>query len=673
MPSRCRRFPLIVACLLAAPGLLHAVAAAGGDSSLRRAEIAAELDRLPEFLTAPQTFERLGFHGRGTDPAWVVVDLGARIVPEKIVVFPATPPEAGPASGTGFPSAFDVQIADDESFGEFVTIASWREATPGSGERLPLVTVPGNGAAGRYLRLWVRGFRDDPRRSEGPFFQLGEIVVLADGRNAALRAPVRATASIDSSRRWEPMNLTDGYFWCLALRGTAEAASEGFQTSPRAKNVTDGSAWVEVDLGEPREIDEVHLVPAHPRQFADLPGYGFPTHFRVLVDPDTPASQVILAEDEPPPPEVALPNPGSSQLMIATPGLRARRIRVVCDGLWQCTRVSGQGTAGYLFALADLQCWQRGRNLAGGMAVRCSDADTSPGWSTAALVDDHSSRHRLIGWQDWLAGLDRRMELEAELGRIDRDTAAARVKSLSRWLLAALLGLTGVSAAAATVVIWQRRQAAHEHRELQRRLARDLHDELGASLSHLAIQSDLARQELQRAESPEQRLAELSATAREAIDHMRDLVWLLAPAEGSWQELGDRLEAIARRHLDGVGHDLRVEGRPPSGRPPVSWSRDILSFFKETLTNVRLHAGASRVRVGITWDDSLTIDVEDDGRGFVLPAAGDAAPGHGGHGLTNLHQRAVAVGGRLTIDSQPGRGTRVRLVAPLQDRPRSNS
>ncbi len=666
MPSRCLT---VISCLMAVIAMPPAIPAAADDASLRRADVAAELARLPQLLTAPQTHERLGFHGRGADPAWVLVDLGMRITPEKIVLFPATPPAAGPAGSTGFPSAFAVQIAEDESFTEFVTIAAWREPSPGEGERLPFVTTPGNGAAGRFLRVQVRGFRQDSQRAEGPFFQLGEIVVLAGGRNAALRRPVRTTASIDSSRRWEPMNLTDGYLWCLALRGAATSPSEGFQTSLFPRNITDGTVWVEVDLAEPRDLDEIHLVPAHPRQLADLPGYGFPTHFRVLADPDTPSERSILDENDPPPPEVALPNPGSSQVMIATPGLRARRIRVVCDALWQLAQVSGQAVAGYRFALAELQCWHGGANLASGMPVQCSDAALTEGWSTAAVVDDHSSRHALLDWNTWLAGIERRAMLEAELAAIDRDTAAARVESLRRWLLAAVVGLAAVSMAAAAIVLWQRQQASRAHRQLQQRLARDLHDELGASLSHLAIQSDLARQEALRAESPVRRLTELSATAREAIDHMRDLVWLLTPAEGSWPELSSRLESIARRQLDGIDHDLRVVGCPPSGCPQISWARDVLSFFKETLTNVRLHAAASRVWVCLGWDESLTIEIEDDGRGFTPPAAAGPSSG-GGQGLFNLRQRAEAVGGTLVIDSRPGHGTRVRLVAPLRDRGR---
>jgi len=166
-------------------------------------------------------------------------------------------------------------------------------------------------------------------------------------------------------------------------------------------------------------------------------------------------------------------------------------------------------------------------------------------------------------------------------------------------------------AAAAVVVQRARQRGAQE--AFRRRLARDLHDEIGASLSHLAMQSDLAREQLARDDRPDARLAGLSASARATLDDMRDVIWLLAPRTGTWVELAHRLESIARRMLDGIGHDVVVHGRPPEGL-----------------------------------------------------AANDGAREEDHYGLGNLARRAAALGGISAVESAPGRGTRVRLVAPLK-------
>ncbi len=247
-------------------------------------------------------------------------------------------------------------------------------------------------------------------------------MVLSEGKNAALKCFVQTSASLDSARRWEPLNLTDGYFWCLPLRGAGGSVTSGGRTQIDSSPIVGDTRWLEVDLGQPEPIDEIHLVPAHPAGLADLPGYGFPPHFQVLADSELPSSQVLLNELEPVHPAEALPNPGAAQLMRATRGLVAQRARLAAETLWRIGWGSLQSDREFVLALAELQCWQDGRNLAAGRPVTISDSAEGDGWSAAA-----------------------------------------------------------------------RRLTA-----LQRQLARDLHDEIGASLSELAIQSDLARQQQAR-------------------------------------------------------------------------------------------------------------------------------------------------------------------------------
>ena len=223
--------------------LLSCLSAAAADLETRRAAVVAELDALPPLLESAQTCQRIGFHGLAGDSAWVELDLRRRVTPEQVAVFPARLPGTG-ADQSGFPSAFTVEISDDPSFAARVKIAEWREPEAAAGEKLPFWMAAGNGASGRYLRITVTGFRTGS--SDERFFRLGEVVVLANGQNAALRCPVQTSASLDSSRRWEPLNLTDGYFWCLPLLGASLSRSTRFISclpTPRGWPISPGMAF----------------------------------------------------------------------------------------------------------------------------------------------------------------------------------------------------------------------------------------------------------------------------------------------------------------------------------------------------------------------------------------------------------------------------------------------
>jgi len=652
----------LLAMQVAVLSALLLAAASPSRAADRRAAITAELDTLPPLVASSQTFERIGFHGYRRDPAWIVIDLGEPIEPEKVVLFPA---RTTAAAATGFPASFELEICSDDSFAHPVRIARWQEPEAGAGERLPFLVLEGNGAAGRYLRLLVTGFRTDPAADAEDFYRLGEIVVLAGGRNHALRRPVTATASFESSRRWEAMNLTDGFFWCLPLVGQRQSPTNGYVTPLLDDNDSRGAVWVEVDLGAARQIDAIHLVPAHPRGVADLPGYGFPTHFKVLADAATPSERLVWDESHDAFPLRPLPNPGSAPFMMVTPGLEARTIRVACDGLFRAGP-GGRGPSEYVFALAELQCWRGGENLAAAGAVRSSGARRDGGWSPAALVDGFTSRHDLLGWDAWIEGLERRVSLEVEAAGIDAQVAAARDRFHRRLLVATAAAAALAIGFAVAALVMQRVRDRRAQEAFRARLARDLHDEIGASLSHLAMQSDLARHQLERHDPPTARLAGLSASARATLDDMRDVIWLLAPRAGTWGELAHRLESIAGRMLDGLRHQVAVSGTPPEGRPAADWAREVVGFLKESIANVLRHSDATQVGIAFDWGEQFELRVEDDGRGFEMAAV--SSEGH--HGLGNLARRAAVLGGTVTIEAALGRGTRVRLVAPFGRRSR---
>ena len=125
------------------------------------------------------------------------------------------------------------------------------------------------------------------------------------------------------------------------------------------------------------------------------------------------------------------------------------------------------------------------------------------------------------------------------------------------------------------------------------------------------------------------------------------------------------LEAFAKQFAarTGVKVEVRVSRRPERLPPEV----ELVAFrvVQEALSNVARHSRATRAEVTlVAGTGALVVSVSDDGRGFDLPDALDSR--ERSLGLFGMHERASLVGGRLSLDSEPGRGTRVRLEIPTQ-------
>jgi signal transduction histidine kinase len=194
---------------------------------------------------------------------------------------------------------------------------------------------------------------------------------------------------------------------------------------------------------------------------------------------------------------------------------------------------------------------------------------------------------------------------------------------------------------------------------LRLRIAGDLHDDLSSDLSGIALATDLLGRRPGLAAADRQRLADVHSTATSMVDALRDIVWTVDPAHDSVEAFARRVRLVADRLLDGRAHAVEVD-LPDAGALPMPLRRELLLILKEALHNAHRHAEAGRVDVRLGRDGAdLVLAVEDDGVGF------DPGAVAGGHGLRSLRTRAERIGGALTVDSTPGRGTRVRLAVPL--------
>jgi len=208
----------------------------------------------------------------------------------------------------------------------------------------------------------------------------------------------------------------------------------------------------------------------------------------------------------------------------------------------------------------------------------------------------------------------------------------------------------------------------------RRRLARELHDETAHSLLTIARRLEL----YQATESDPDglaRLTELQAMVADALRGVREIGRDLRPLALEDLGLVPALRALVRAAREGDGAipdaKLRVTGQPAH----LSSEQELALYriTQEALTNIRKHAQATGVRVDLTFDsETVRLEVTDDGQGFEVPASLTELAQRDNFGLMGIQERVWAVGGMLSIQSAPGRGTQLRVTMPIaNESPRS--
>ncbi|HET7764240.1 MAG TPA: PAS domain S-box protein [Burkholderiales bacterium] len=207
--------------------------------------------------------------------------------------------------------------------------------------------------------------------------------------------------------------------------------------------------------------------------------------------------------------------------------------------------------------------------------------------------------------------------------------------------------------------------AAHTIREQeQRRVAREIHDELGQSLTALKMDAawmlgNLSQGPPPLAEKLKAMLAQLDATVTATRRISADLRPMMLDDLG----LVPAAEWLAQNFSERTGIPCRLHIQPADIELAEPHASALYRILQESLTNVARHAGATRVDVALEKaDGAVTLSVRDDGRGFS-PAEARA---HKTYGLLGLRERTMLLGGEAGIASEPGRGTTINVRLPLQ-------
>ncbi len=196
------------------------------------------------------------------------------------------------------------------------------------------------------------------------------------------------------------------------------------------------------------------------------------------------------------------------------------------------------------------------------------------------------------------------------------------------------------------------------------RIARDLHDQLGANLTQVALLGEMAEADKNEPAEIESHAQQISQTARETTRSLDEIVWAVNPTNDTLDGLVNYAGKYAQEYLALAG--LRYRADLPAQLPaipiPPEVRHNVFLAFKEAVHNVVKHAQATEARIRLRLEpENFILEIEDNGRGME-----DQAAPQNRNGLRNMKKRMEAIGGRFEMDTMLGQGTIVRLTVPVK-------
>lgn len=197
------------------------------------------------------------------------------------------------------------------------------------------------------------------------------------------------------------------------------------------------------------------------------------------------------------------------------------------------------------------------------------------------------------------------------------------------------------------------------------RIARDIHDQLGANLTQVSLLAELAESDKDSPEAVAAHARQITQTARETTRALDEIVWAVNPSNDTLDGLITYLCKYTQDYLAvaGLRHRLDVPAQLPDTPIPPEVRHNVFLAAKEAVNNVVRHAQARSVWLRMRLDRrSFALEIQDDGRGI---GGLDAAAAQTRNGLRNMRKRMEEIGGTFAIEPVPEGGTRVRLTAPV--------
>ena len=209
---------------------------------------------------------------------------------------------------------------------------------------------------------------------------------------------------------------------------------------------------------------------------------------------------------------------------------------------------------------------------------------------------------------------------------------------------------------------------------IRNRIAQDLHDNVGSTLSSISVYGQVARiyQQQHKDADLSNTLEKISVTSSEMISELNDTVWAINPRNDNMEVILQRMESFAKPLLSsqGIHFKMRYDQHLTTLNLEMEKRKSFYSIFKEAINNVIKYSECKMVTVDISQKSSrIIMKIVDDGKGFDLSKTSEGYKSSdvygGGNGLKNMQHRAAAMKGVLKMYSEPGKGTSIELNFPI--------
>jgi signal transduction histidine kinase len=208
-------------------------------------------------------------------------------------------------------------------------------------------------------------------------------------------------------------------------------------------------------------------------------------------------------------------------------------------------------------------------------------------------------------------------------------------------------------------IYYNRRQKFSDIRRIRNKIASDLHDDLGATLSSISIMSELVNQQVKnQVPQASSTLEKIGSSSRNMIESVNDMVWAINPQNDSFENIFKRMRTFASEILSAkdIAFHFDFDKNLIQLRLKMDMRRNFYLIFKEAVNNIAKYSGAANAFV-VVWnrDANLKMTIRDDGNGFQMNTV------KGGNGLLNMQKRAEVMKALFKLESVPGKGTTIEL------------
>ncbi|RZM30371.1 MAG: hypothetical protein EOO88_01010 [Pedobacter sp.] len=227
------------------------------------------------------------------------------------------------------------------------------------------------------------------------------------------------------------------------------------------------------------------------------------------------------------------------------------------------------------------------------------------------------------------------------------------------------VGILILAALACIYIIYRSRiQRLLEVHYLREKVARDLHDDVGSTLTSINILSEVASRSIQGDTLTKEYLQKIGKSSTQMMESMDDIVWSIKPDNDKLSRISARMREYTASTLEplDIRYSFEANERIRELKLGMEERRNLFLIFKEALSNISKYSQATLVEISISYQGStIILQIKDNGKGF------DADSASSGNGLMNMRKRSEMLRGSIQITSQQGKGTEIVLQIPVKN------